>query len=145
MNLLGFYPDKESDFKFTVFLFAIAAMVSIFVLIKTKDRIKAGKTFSVLGNLALLPAGCAGTLSIFGMWWLGLFAVYIWPIINIMLFVKRKILALFLCSTALNVFFAYVFFDNPPYRLGLFSGILWPATNILLLAYILIKRKRKGG
>jgi hypothetical protein len=144
MNLLGFYPDVESDFKFTIFLFAVAMMISVFVLIKTKNWIKAGKTFSVLGNLALLPAGCAGILSDFGMWWLDLFAVYIWPIINIMLFVKKKVLALFLCSIALNVFFAYVFLDNPPYRLGLFSGVIWPVANISLLAYILVRRRRKG-
>lgn len=144
MNLLGFYPDAESDFKFTIFLFAVAMMISVFVLIKTKNWIKAGKTFSVLGNLALLPAGCAGILSDFGMWWLDLFAVYIWPIINIMLFVKQKVLALFLCSITLNVFFAYVFLDNPPYRLGLFSGVIWPVANISLLACILIRRRRKG-
>jgi len=142
MNLLGFYPDTESDFKFTVFIFVLAVIISFFVFIKTKNKIKAAKTFSVLGNLALLPAGWAGILSDFGMRWLDFSAVYIWPIANLMLFVKRKILALFICSTALNLFFGYVFLDNPPYKLGLFSGILWPLANVLLLVYLLAKKQK---
>lgn len=142
MNLLGFYPDAESDFKFTIFLFAVAMMISVFVLIKTKNWIKAGKTFSVLGNLALLPAGCAGILSDFGMWWLDLFAVYIWPIINIMLFAKQKILALFLCSIALNVFFNVNSLLYYPHKLGSLDGIIWPVANISLLAYLIINRSK---
>jgi hypothetical protein len=142
MNLLGFYPDTESDFKFTISLFVFAAIISFFVFVKTKNKIKAAKTFSVLGNLALLPAGWAGILSDFGMRWLDFFSVYIWPITNVALFVKRKILALFIYSTVLNVYFNFYYLLYYPHKLGLFDGIFWPLVNVSLLVYLLAKKQK---
>lgn len=131
--------NPEADLRLSIIGVVIGLVVTAIYYWKTKRKLTSLKIFSVLSNISFILNG-GDLFWYYHIGWFGLFTYYVWPVINVMLFVKKKILALFICSTALNVFFGWVFLDNPPYKLGLGSGVVWPLFNVALLGYLLYRR-----
>jgi len=84
-----FFGSSSMDLKITIFLLAVAFIISFFVLIFAKRKILALLVFSIIGNLIFLADAFSHSeiFRAYGLIWFEVIAVFIWPIINIFLII----------------------------------------------------------
>jgi hypothetical protein len=83
-----FNSDLQLDLGVSLTLFAFSIIVALIVLVVTKKRFLAGFTFSIMGNLSFLVNIGSAMFDSYGMKWLQVFSLLIWPAINIYLVIK---------------------------------------------------------
>ena len=80
-----FFGSPSIDLKITIFLLAVAFIVSLIVLAAAKRKLLALVVFSVLANLAFLLNIGSRMFVVYHFLWFGYFSLFIWPLISIFL------------------------------------------------------------
>ncbi len=85
-------PD---DLNIMIWLFGVSIIISLFIFIKLKNRALAILMLSILSGVILFLVSISGSFifRIYNIEWLQYFALFIWPIINIILialYVRKK-------------------------------------------------------
>lgn len=80
-----FWGSSSLDFKSTIFLLSISLIISLIVLIFSRRKILALVFFSITSNLVFLADAFSHSemFRAYGLIWLEIFSLLIWPIINI--------------------------------------------------------------
>ncbi len=89
------YLKCPDDLSIMLWLFGISVIISLFIFIKLKNKALALLALSILSGGILFLASVSGSLifRIYNIEWLQYFALFIWPIINIILvvfYVRKK-------------------------------------------------------
>lgn len=89
------YLKCPDDLSIMLWLFGISVIVSLFVLIRLKNKALALLVLSILSGGILFLVSVSGSFifRIYSIEWLQYFALFIWPIINIILvvlYVRKK-------------------------------------------------------
>lgn len=85
--MMLFFSSPSIDLKITIFLLAVALIISLVVLAFSRKKILSLVVFSVLGNLALLLNIGSRMFVVYHFLWFGYFSLFIWPLLNIFLIV----------------------------------------------------------
>lgn len=89
------YLKCPDDLNLMLWLFGVSIIISLFIFIKLKNRALALLVLSILSGVILFIVSISGSFifRIYNIEWLQYFALFIWPIINIILivlYVRKK-------------------------------------------------------
>lgn len=84
-----FFGSSNADLKITIFLLLVSLLISIVAFIVVKRKISSFLLFSILGNSIFLIDAFSHSeiFRAYGIIWLEIFSILIWPILNILLII----------------------------------------------------------